>query len=147
MTLNDLKDRCVEIVQTAHPTKKIYSIAVTENFKRPAIFLVLKPTVADPTNYNSRHNLFTLIITYFQSVVDEYDALDFIDGIRNLFGLSIKVGDRAVKVVDFSYDFVGTKRNIPEISLDLEWYDRIEHPETTDLMETAVINQHLEEEN
>ena len=146
MILNDLKGRCVEIVHDLYPNMKIYSMAVTENFKRPAIFMVLEPMVAEPTNYNSRHNLFTLYITLFQKVIDEYEALDFIENIRDTFGLSIKVGDRAVKVVDFSYDFTGTNRNIPEISLDLEWYDRISHQETADLMETAVINQNLEEE-
>lgn len=120
-------------------------MAVSEGFDRPSFFTQIKPVEMNPTNYNSRYNRVTFYIDYMQKSVDEVDALDTIQKLRDLFGLAAEIGNRAVKVVSFDYDFIGTERNIPEISIDFEWMDRIEHVVNEPLMESAEINRKLEE--
>ena len=146
MTLKELKSGIVTLIKSQFPNIKIYSMAVVENYKRPSFFMQLKPTTMEPENYNSRRNRVSLYIDYLQKAIDEGDQLDVIDGLRDLFGLSIKIGDRAVDVVGFDYDYIGTDRNIPEISIDLEWFDRIDHPVTEPIMESMALNEALEEE-
>lgn len=148
MTLSELKKGLLSLIQTIYPeTKyKYYGMDVSEGFERPSFFTQIKPVEMDPNNYNSRNNRVTFFINYMQEVVDEVDALEKIQQIRDMFGLAVKIGDRAVKVVSFDYDFIGTERNIPEISIDLEWMDRIEHNENLPLMESAEINQEVMED-
>lgn len=146
MTLKELKSGIVTLIKSQFPNIKIYSMSVVENVKRPAFFMQLKPTTMEPTNYNSRRNQVSLYIDYLQKVIDEGEILEVIDSLRDLFGLSIKIGDRAVDVIGFDYDFIGTERNIAEISIDLEWSDRIIRNVTAPLMETLELNEELHEE-
>lgn len=148
MTLSELKKGLLSLMQTIYPETeyKYYGMDVSEGFERPSFFTQIKPVEMDPNNYNSRNNRVTFFIDYMQEIVDEVDALDKIQQIRDSFGLAVKIGDRAVKVVSYDYDFIGTERNIPEISIDLEWMDRIDHTENLPLMESAEINQEMMEE-
>lgn len=147
MTLGELKKGLLDSMQTIFPKEqyKFYSMDVVEGFDRPSFFTQLKPVDANPNNYNSRNNHFSFYIDYMQESVDECDALDKIQQIRDLFGLSVQIGDRHVKVIDFDYDFIGTDRNIPEIVVDLEWMDRIEHEISAPIMESAEIISQMEE--
>ena len=148
MTLSELKKGLLSLMQTIYPETeyKYYGMDVSEGFERPSFFTQIKPVEMDPNNYNSRNNRVTFFIDYMQEIVDEVDALDKIQQIRDSFGLVVKIGDRAVKVVSYDYDFIGTERNIPEISIDLEWMDRIDHTENLPLMESAEINQEMMED-
>jgi len=146
LTLNDVKSGIVAMIKKAFPTIKIYSLAVVEKYKRPAFFIQLKPTTMEPDNYNTRRNQMTLYIDYFQQTVDEYDILDVIDKLRDLFGLSILIEDRHIDVTGFDYDLVGTDRNVPEISIDLEWSDRIDHTVIVPTMTSLGLDETLEEE-
>ena len=148
MTLSELKKGLLSLMQTIYPETeyKYYGMDVSEGFERPSFFTQIKPVDMDPNNYNSRNNRVTFFIDYMQEIVDEVDALDKIQQIRDSFGLAEKIGDRAVKVVSYDYDFIGTERNIPEISIDLEWMDRIDHTENLPLMESAEINQEMMED-
>lgn len=148
MTLSELKKGLLSLMQTIYPETeyKYYGMDVSEGFERPSFFTQIKPVEMDPNNYNSRNNRVTFFIDYMQEIVDEVDALDKIQQIRDSFGLAVKIGDRAVKVVSYDYEFIGTERNIPEISIDLEWMDRIDHTENLPLMESAEINQEMMED-
>jgi hypothetical protein len=146
LKLKEVKTGIVTLIKSKFPSIKIYSMSVVENMKRPAFCMQLKPTQTEPSNFNTRRNQMTLYIDYFQKVVDEGDILDVIDDLRDLFGLSIQIGDRAIDVTAFDWDYIGTDRNVPEISIDLEWSDRIVHEVTEPLMESMALNENLEEE-
>ncbi len=148
MTLSEVKKALLELMQTIFPAEayKYYSMAVIEDYDRPCFFTQIKPVTMAPANYNSRNNTISFYITYMQEEIDEADALDVIQKLRDLFGLAVKVNDRAVKVVGFDYDFIGSNRNIPEITVDFEWMDRIEHVENLPLMEEAEIITKIMEE-
>lgn len=142
MTISELKKGLLEKMQSIFPKEKYkyYSMAVVEGYKRPSFFTSIKPVRMEPVNYNSRTNVVTLYINYMQSHVDEAEALDVIQKLKDLFGLSVKINDRHVDVIGFDYDFIGTEQNIPEISIDLEWMDRIEHVNNQPLMMSVEAN-------
>lgn len=148
MTISDVKVRCLELIKTAYPSYTYYSNAVVEKIEeRPSFVTQIRPIIMEPVNYNSRNNVVVLTVTYFQKVVDEPDALKVIQTIRDLFGLAVRVrledGTRAVKVTEFEYDFIGTERNIPQITITLEWMDVIAHPDDSELMENLTLNEEL----
>lgn len=95
----------------------------------------------EPCNYNSRSNQAAFYITYFQKTIDEAEALDVIQKLRDLFGLYVKIGNRAVKILDYDYEFSGKEKNIAEITIDVEWMDRIEHKTDAPLMENIELEQ------
>lgn len=136
MTLVEIKKGLLKHMMSLFPNDKYkyYSMDVIEGFDRPCFFTQLKPVETDPQNYNSRNNVLTFYINYFQVEVDEMDMLEKIDLLRNTFGLAVKIGVRAVKVSNFTWNFIGTDRNALEISFDIQWMDKIEHPITEDFI-------------
>ena len=61
-----------------------------------------------------------------------------IDGIRELFGSFIRVGDRAVDVSGFSFDYAGNDRNILEVSFDLEFFGKLEREVDAEMIGAVV---------
>lgn len=128
MTLLELKKALIQKMQTLYPATeyRYYGIEVVEGYAKPAFFTQLKPVTMDSANKNSTENVLAFYITYFQKQTDEVDMLRKIDGIRELFGSFIRVGDRAVDITDFSFDYAGNDRNILEISFGLEFFGKLE---------------------
>lgn len=149
MRLKELKIALIELMQSKYPKSKYkyYSNAVVENYQRPCFFTQLRLTPQEPGNYNTRQNRASFYIDFMQKSINEAEQLDLIDDLRDLFGLFVKVGDRAVDVVNFEYDYTGTDRNVLEIAIDLEWSDRIMHPDDSEIMETLVMNETIESED
>lgn len=121
-------------------------MAVTENFQRPCFFTQLKPYEMSPTNYNSRAIKATFYIDYFQETADEAEALEVIDKLIETFDLGVQIDDRFVDVISTNYDFIGSDKNVPEISIDIEWSNKISHEEDLPMMESAKINKEIMEE-
>jgi hypothetical protein len=146
MTLKELKAGLLARLQTKYPADQYhyYSMAVVEGYERPCFFTQVKPTLSDPENRSSRKNQVTLYINFLQKEVNEAEMLDMIEGIRDLFGLYVQINDRAVDVTGFDWDFVGTDRNIPELSVDLEWMDNIGHEDTEPTIESVQTTTEME---
>lgn len=149
MRLKELKTALLELMQSKYPkTKyKYYSNAVVEKYQRPCFFTQLKLSPQEPTNYNTRTNRASFYIEFMQKTINEPEQLDMIDELRELFGLFVKVGDRALDVLNFEFDYIGTDRNTLEISIDLEWSEKIMHKETAEIMETLGLNETIESED
>ena len=147
MTLAELKKGLLSQMMTIFPVDKYkyYSMDVIEGYVRPCFFTSLKPVDTAPLNYNSRNNILTFDINYFPEEVDEMEMLTIADQLRDLFGLAVRIGDRAVKVDNFEWDFVGTNKNILEVSLDIQWVDKIERAETEDIASSVETNTRMEE--
>ena len=148
MTILEVKKGMLLQMQKILPKSKYkyYAKAVVEEYQRPSFFTQIVPLQMEPENYNSRSNVATFYIAYMQESADEADALEVIQRIRDTFGLYVMVGNRAVKITDFEYSFAGTERNIPEITMNLEWMDRIEHKETDQVMESLILKRKMKEE-
>ena len=147
MTILEVKKGLLDKMKTIFPEEKFgyYGLDVIEGYKRPCFFTQIKPVEISPFNYNSKKIQATLYIDYMQKTIDEVDALSVIQQLEDLFGLSVKIYDRAVYINGFDWDFVVTNKNITEITVDLEWHVRISHNETFPIMETANITTDMEE--
>ena len=145
MTLIELKKGLIELMQTVFPNHNYYSMEVVEDYDRPCFFTQLKPTNTMAKNYNKKNNQMTFYIDYLQEQIDEVDMLETIDKLRNLFELSVRIEDRSIDVEGFDWDFVGTKRNILEVSIDLQWDEKIEHLDNAPLIESVEMTNEMEE--
>lgn len=145
LTLREVKKGLFDLLKTKYPDYHYYSMAVTEGYKRPSFFTQIKPVSMNVVTERMRENVIAFYIDYFQEHVDEMDMLDKIDEIKKLFGTHVKINDRALDVTSFEYDFIGTDRNILEISIELEWMEKIEQINTQPVMESAFFNTEMEE--
>ena len=68
-----------------------------------------------------------------------------VDEIRELFGMFLKVGERAMDISDFSFDYAGNDKNILEISFDLEFFGKLEHDTDAELITSVQSTIGLEE--
>ena len=146
MTIVGVKQCVTDLIKSMFPKMGIYSIMKSEGFNRPAFFIYMKPVIDEPENYNTRHLVYNVYIDYFQAVKDEYDAMTVMAQIRDAFGLFITDKDgHTAKTTDFSFDYVGVERNVPEAAITLEWFEQIEHDRTAPTMETLTWEQTLKE--
>lgn len=147
MTVSDVKKGFLDRMKTAFPETEYtyYSMDVKEGFERPCFFTQIKPMDNKAANYNSRRTQATLYIDYLQETIDEADFLDVIQELQDTFGLAVRIGDRAVHVTDFDWDYIGTGKNAAEIAVGLEWGTRIKHDNKLPVMESARFNTGMEE--
>ena len=145
MTIKEVKAGLNALLASKYPEIKLYSKAVVEGYKQPCFFTQIEPITMENRTKTTRYNLVTFHIGYMQEILDEADILDKVEEIRNLFGQYVKIKDRAVDVTEFDFDYVGTDRNILEISLDIEWFDKIEHETNEQTMKSLVFFKETEE--
>ena len=147
MKIAEVKKGLLDQMAVAFPKKKFkyYSQAVVENYERPCFFTQLKPIDMSPENHNTVKNTFAFYITYMPKSVDEVEQYEVVEKIREIFGLYIKVGDRAVDVTEFEYDFTGTNRNVLQITVTLEWMDHINRKVTEPVIESVELLNRMED--
>lgn len=147
MTLLELKAALIRKLKTIYPDSmyRYYGVEVVEGYQKPSFFTQLKPVTLDFANKNATENVLTFYITYFQKEIDEVDMLRKVDEIKDLFGLYLRVGDRAVDISDFDFDYAGNDKNILEISFDLSFYGNIMKEEETELISEVQTNVEMEE--
>jgi hypothetical protein len=145
LTIKEVKAGLNALLASKYPDIKLYSKAVVEGYKRPCFFTQLQPITMGNRTRTTRYNLVSFHIEYIQEELDEADILDKVQEIRELFGLYVKIDDRAIDVVDFDFDYVGTDRNILELSLELEWLDEIKHESNEETMVSLVFSKEMEE--
>ena len=147
MTLLDIKAALLQKLKSKYPPDQYhyYGLEVVEGYKKPSFFTQLKPVTLAFSNKNSTENVLTFYITYFQKEIDEVDMLRKVDEIRELFGMFLKVGERAMDISDFSFDYAGNDKNILEISFDLEFFGKLEHDTDAELITSVQSTIGLEE--
>lgn len=145
MTFSDIQIAVVKILKDNFPNHNIQSIMKVEQVKRPAFFVYMKPIISEPSGKYARHNIMALYIDYFQDVKNEKDMYDAAYIIRDAMGISFPAGDGYANVMEFDWDFVGSERNIMEISVELEYYDAVGTKEEADTMESLEIITTLRE--
>lgn len=122
MTIADIKKAYIKLLKSEYRNIKIYGIEIKEGFDKPAFFIDMSP-VTMGTGDRNRYNTINVYTTYFQKEVDEIDIYDKVDGIRDLIGNKLTVGDRSINITDYDYTMIGKDRNILKISFTLSYYD------------------------
>lgn len=145
--LVQLKKRLHDLMKEEFPESeyKYYGIEVTQGYEVPAFFTQLKPVTIEANNNNAKRNVYTFYINYFQKEADEVDTFEKVEVLKNVFGNYVKVGERAVDVSNYSYDYVGQDNNILEISFDLEWSENTMKPKTEPVMSSVLLCKEMEE--
>lgn len=145
--LVQLKKRLHDLMKEEFPESeyKYYGIEVTQGYEVPAFFTQLKPVTIEANNNNTKRNVYTFYINYFQKEADEVDTFEKVEVLKNVFGNYVKVGERAVDVSNYSYDYVGQDNNILEISFDLEWSENTMKPKTEPAMSSVLLCKEMEE--
>ena len=147
MTLIEVKKALLELLKNVfkEPEYKYYSTAVTENYDRPCFFTQLRPIEVAPANYNTILNRMAFYITFMQKSADEAEGLTVIEKIKQAFGLSVIMGDRAADVTGFEWDYIGTERNIPQITVYLEWLSKLEREENSEVIKNINFSKKVED--
>ena len=146
MTLIDVKKALLDLLKSEFPDYKYYSTDVIEAYDRPCFFTQLKPLEVSPVNYNTMYNSMAFYITYLQKSKDEVETLRVIDRIKDIFGLFVKVGSRAIDVKGFDWDYVGIDRNIPQITINLELCNLITHQDDSEVIDNVEFTKKVEDE-
>lgn len=149
MTFAEIKAAFISKMKTKYPVSdyKYYSNSVVEKFTRPSFFTELTLDRSEVASSDVHHFLGTFSIEILQDVVDEAKALEISATLQGAFGKAVMVGDRAVKVVGYDFEFAGTEDNIPVITVNLDWYDVLpKTSETYPMMEAVNLELEMEEE-
>lgn len=122
LSLTDIKTAANELLKEATGLK-IYGKEVTENYSTPSLFVEI---ISKP--FRGKHEGFAksgfgLKIVYLQTTPDEMKQLQMIDTVKAAFGMVFTVKDRHLTVGEITYDFIGEKENILQISVDFDFYE------------------------
>lgn len=145
MTLAELKLGLNKLLQSSFPVDKYkyYGVDVVEGFQVPCFFTYLKPVLMETNNHNTYEKQMTLYIDYHQEEIDEADLLEKVETIRSIFETNVFIAKQSVNVIGFDFDYIGTDKNIAEITIDLQWFDKIEHKQNQELMASFFYEQKI----
>lgn len=137
MTIADVKKAINALLREKYQSSmyELYGVDTSEGYARPCFFVKIVSDTMEAEGLNRYDNHMTCYIDYIQDKIDEADMLSKMNEIREMFQLCFKVGDRSIHTSNFEYDFVGSKRNILEMSFNMQFYTEINKKETSVLME------------
>ena len=102
---------------------KIYGREITEGYDTPSLFIEIVPGPFGRQTRNFAKSSFSLKITYFQDAPEELQQLQLVDTVKTAFGMVFAVQDRKLTVGETTYDYVGQKEDILQISVDFEYLE------------------------
>lgn len=142
----EIKRSLNELLKGEYPNIKIYGNEVKEGYETPSFFTSLVSVPETPANKNFINGGFSYKIVYFQDCKDEYDQLQKIDEIYQLFGMSVKIGNRTLLVKEKTWDYVGEKSDILEITIKCEYMENRYKPDEEDMAEELILKVNKQEE-
>lgn len=104
---------------------KIYGKEVSEGYDRPSLFIEIISAPFRHSSIDFAVSGFTVKITYFQKTPDELGQLRMIDTVKEAFGHVFTVGERRLTVGEITYEYVGQKRDILQMSVDFEFCENL----------------------
>lgn len=137
----DVRTSVFGLLKEAYPKYKRYGHEVVEGFDKPSFFVSIMPITNSNESVNFKFYSYSIMITYFQSKADEIDNLIKVAEIEKLFGYQMPVKDSLINITDYSYDFVGERKNILQITVDVEFYDDIDKKNTSQVADKLYLRQ------
>lgn len=122
---------------------KIYGKEVKEGFDKPAFFVSLDTVNNENQSVNFRYKKYDVLIVYFQDKKDEIDNFEKIDELIDLFGNTIKVKDRYIRVIEYDHEYIGEDDDILQFTFTIEYFDDVEKEEKHQTMSELVINEEM----
>ena len=104
---------------------KVYGKEVTEGYSTPSLFVEVVPKPFSRKTRNVAKSGFTIKIIFFQETPEEFAQLQFVDTVKEAFGMVFAVQGRKLTVGEVTYDFIGQMENILQVSVNFEFYENV----------------------
>lgn len=115
------------ILKREYPDVKRYGNDTVDNAVPPYFFVEVVPLGVNRESKNMLKKSCSVKITFVQKTIKQVEALNVIEHIFEVLGMTLDVGDRKFLVNNYSHDYIEDHGNIPQISFDLEWYESTEY--------------------
>ena len=123
------------ILKEMYPKITRSSDVCSSDLVPPYFFVECVPAGVNRQTRNMLHKTCSVLITYVQRVPDQLDNLTKADEIENHLGMLLPIGGRQLRVLRYSYEYIGDTNNILQISFGLDWWESTQKPETGEKME------------
>lgn len=115
------------ILKREYPDIKRYGNDTVNNAVPPYFFVEVVPLGIGRESKNMLKKSCSVKITFVQKTIKQVEALNVIEHIFEVLGMTLDVGGRKLLVSDYSHEYIEDHGNIPQISFSLEWYESTEH--------------------
>ena len=115
------------ILKREYPDIKRYGNDTADNAVPPYFFVEVVPLGISRESKNILKKSCSVKITFVQKTIKQVEALNVIEHIFEVLGMTLDVGDRKFLVNNYSHDYIEDHGNIPQISFDLEWHESTEY--------------------
>lgn len=115
------------ILKKEYPDVKRYGTDTVDNAVPPYFFVEVVPLGISRESKNILKKSCSVKITFVQKTIKQVEALNVIEHIFEVLGMTLDVGDRKFLVNNYSHEYIEDHGNIPQISFDLEWYESTEY--------------------
>ena len=115
------------ILKREYPDVKRYGNDTVDNAVPPYFFVEVVPLGISRESKNMLKKSCSVKITFVQKTIKQVDALNVIEHIFEVLGMTLNIGSRKLLVSDSSHEYIEDHGNIPQISFSLEWYESTEY--------------------
>ena len=132
----DIRDAVWNLMKTKWPEGKdkyrYYMRDVKEAYVMPCFFIFVDLEDESPSSVATVLKHYKVSIQYYERNHMEKNTVKILNGLRELFlykrALRLHIKDRWLEVRHLSYDYVGSRMDIPEITFELEFFDSYATP-------------------
>lgn len=154
----DIRSAIWELMKTKWPEGKdkkkeyrYYMRDVKEGYVQPCFFILVDLEDESPGSVATVLKRYKVSIQYYEENHMEKHTVKILNGLREMFlykrALRLRVKDRWLEVRHLSYDYVGSRMDIPEITFELEFFDSYATPQTGSAMEDIHIKETVKASN
>ena len=139
MKLTDIKRSFNSVLKKNKNKYKIYGKDTDEDYTRPCLFTEIIPKSGKNQTQTWYESGVIFKITFLEKEKNEIAQLELYDEIRELFGMYLKVGNRCLTISNISFDYIGEKTDIIQISIDIDYQENTEKPDESENIENIEI--------
>lgn len=129
VTYADILKKVNSLLKAQYQGIKRYGRETVDKAVPPYFFVEILPEAIDRESRNMFRNSCTVKITYNSRVRDDADNLAKAQEIWESLGMTLKINDRKLRVIDYDHEYVGENNNILQIQFRLNWYESTEYIE------------------
>lgn len=139
----DVKAACNGILRDLFPDMKIYGPDTTGALDRPSFYTEIVPYILTyETRFLMRQSM-AFKITLMEEKTSEEFQLGCLAAIRQSFGQKISISGRQITVSGVETEYTGSKNDVFQITITMEWYDNNFVEDQQTLMEHVEITEYL----
>lgn len=127
ITYSDIIKEINLILKREYLNIKRYGNDTVDNAVPPYFFVEIVPYETSRESQNILKKSCSVKITFVQKIAKQVEALEVIERIFEVLGMTLKIKDRKLLVKDYSHDYIEDHGNIPQISFLLDWYESTEY--------------------